>query len=144
MAVNGQVYDWESITANLPHGPLVAIGSIEYSAEAEKNLVYGKGSTPRGYGRGKAKSEAKISLKREEFDNLVEYARQQGVALLRLPPFPITVSYANPGDRTRTDILAGVTITKIGNSGSEGDSELKVDLDLLVTGGIEYDGVRAY
>ncbi|MFZ5826502.1 MAG: hypothetical protein ACOY94_19590 [Bacillota bacterium] len=144
MAVNGQVYDWESITANFPHGPLVDFGSIEYSAEQEKSLAYGRGSKPRGFGRGKAKAEAKCSLKREEFQRLVDYARAQGVPILRLPPFPITVNYANEGDRTRTDILRGVTITKIANAGAEGDSEIKVDLDLLVVGGITFDGVDAY
>lgn len=144
MAVNGRVYDWESITANMPHGPLVEIGSIEYSAELEKSLSYGRGSKARGYGVGKAKSEAKVSLKREEFNRLVEHARARGVPLLRLPPFPITVSYANEGDRTITDTIRGAVITKVGNQGSEGDSELKVDLDLLVVNGIDYDGVSAY
>lgn len=144
MAVNGRVYDWESITTNLPHGPLIDYGSVEYSAEQEKSLVYGRGTKPRGYGMGKAKGEAKVSLKREEFDRLVEYAAQQGFPILRLPPFPITVSYANEGDSIKTDQLMGVVITKISNSGSEGDSELKVDLDLLVTGGIKYNGVAAY
>jgi len=144
MSVNGKVYDWESITANMPHGPLVDFTAIEYSAEKEKNLSYGRGSRPRGYGNGKAKSEAKVSLLREEFDRLVDYARGLGKPLLSLPPFPITVSYANEGDRVRTDVLRQVTITKIGNQNSSGDSELKVDLDLLVVGGISYDGVDAY
>lgn len=144
MAVNGRVYDWESITANMPHGPLVDFGSIEYSAEVEKSLVYWRGSRPRGYGKGKAKAEAKVSLKREEFDRIVAYARSQARPILNLNPFPITVSYADAGSTTTTDILRGVVITKVSSQGSEGDAELKVDLDLLVTGGINYNGVDAY
>ncbi len=143
MAVNGKVYDWESITIALPYGVVIGVESIDYDDSKEAELVYGKGGKAVGYGNGNYEANAKITLLRDEYDRLLEYARENGKALYKLPPFPITVSYANDGERPKTDVIKGAKLTKNAHKAAQGDKKLSVDLELLVTDEIIRDGVRA-
>jgi len=142
MAVNGKKYSWEDITATMPHGVLIDIDSIEYSDGKEMELQYGKGSLPTGYGTGNYSSEGKVSLMREEFNRLLNYAKGLGKSLYTLPPFPITAAYANDDQPTTTDVLKGVKFSKTSTSVSQGDKNVKVDLDILIVGGIAWNGVQ--
>lgn len=139
--INGKVYDWESITVGLPYGVAIAISGIDYDDELAGELAYGKGVAPVGYGNGNYTASAKITLLRDEFNKLLDYTRSQGSALYRLPLFPITVSYANDGERTRTDEIRGCKFTKASHKGAQGDTKLEVELELLVTGKVIRDGV---
>lgn len=143
MPVNGKVYDWESITIALPYGVVIGVESIDYDDGKEAELVYGKGGKALGYGRGNYEANAKMSMLRDEFDRLLEYAKEIGKALYALPPFPITVSYANDGAPTKTDVIKGAKLTKNAHKAAQGDKKLSVDLELLVTDQIVRDGVRA-
>lgn len=140
--INGKRYSWEDITARMPHGVLLDIDSIEYSDERETEAIYGKGSSPRGWGAGNYSAKGKLTLLKEEFDRLVDYAKQLGVALYRIPPFPITVSYANEDQPLRTDVLKGCVISSVSHSASQGDSSVKVELEIQVLNGIWRDGLR--
>ncbi|KEQ23427.1 hypothetical protein [Paenibacillus tyrfis] len=139
--INGKLYDWESITVGLPYGTAIAISGIDYDDELAGELAYGKGAAPVGYGNGNYTASAKITLLRDEFNKLLDFARSQGQALYRLPLFPITVSYANDGERTRTDEIRGCKFTKAAHKGAQGDTKLEVELEILVTGKIIRDGV---
>ncbi|QUO43456.1 hypothetical protein KDJ56_11145 [Brevibacillus composti] len=141
--INGKVYDWESITIGLPYGVAIAVSGIDYDDELSAELAYGKGAAPIGYGNGNYQASAKLTLLRDEFDKLLDYAKSQGKPLYRLPLFPITVSYANDGERTRTDEIRGCKFTKTSNKAKQGDTKLEVELEVLVTGQIIRDGVRA-
>lgn len=141
--INGKVYDWEDVTVSLPYGPVIGIESIDYDDEKEAELVYGKGGKAMGYGRGNYKASSKITMLRDEFDKLLDYARDIGKALYEIPPFPVTVRYANDGERPRTDIIKGAKLTKNAHKAGQGDKKLSVDLELLVTDQIVRDGVKA-
>lgn len=139
--INGRGYSWESVTVSLP-GLEMQVQSIDYGDELEKELKYGTGNTPRGYGTGNYKANAKITLLREDFDDLLDYCKSKGIPLLRLAIPKIIVSYANDDDVTRTDVINKVSITKIADKPKQGDKSMTVDLDLLVAGLIVRDGVR--
>ncbi|WP_032122041.1 hypothetical protein [Clostridium amazonitimonense] len=140
--INGKAYDWGDISVKLP-GLEIEPQEISYNDELEKEAVYGKGQKPRGYGEGNYKADGKLSLLKDDFDDLVEYCKSQGVALYKLVIPKIVVSYANTTQRTKTDVLSTVTITKVNHKNGQGDKSLKVDLDLLVIGGVERDGLKA-
>lgn len=139
--INGRGYSWESVTVSLP-GLELQVQSIDYDDELEKELKYGTGNTPRGYGTGNYKANAKITLLREDFDDLLDYCKSKGIPLLRLEIQKIIVSYANDDDVTRTDVINKVSIAKIADKPKQGDKSMTVDLDLLVAGLIVRDGVQ--
>ena len=49
LKVNGKAYDWGDVNLQIP-GIVAEVQEISYDDELEKELVYGKGSKPRGYG----------------------------------------------------------------------------------------------
>lgn len=139
--INGVRYSWEDITVNLPHGPLLDIETIEYSDSQDKEAIYGRGSMPRGYGIGNYEGEGKLTLKREEFNRLMDYVRAQKTSLYRLAPFNISVSYANDDQPITTDRLKGVTFTETSSSASQGDTSINVELSFIILNGIDWNGV---
>ena len=142
LKVNGKTYDWADVDIKLP-GLNMELQEISYDDELEKELAYGKGQNPRGYGEGNYKAEGKVSMLRDDYDALLDYCKSKKVALFKLLVPKIIVSYANDGGRTRSDVLNKVTFTKRSNKAAQGDKNLKVDLDMLIVGGIECDGVKA-
>ena len=70
MSANGNKYDWESITVNLTNGEVVGITEIKYEDGQEITARYGRGSIPRGYGRGNYEASGSMVLDREEWEKL--------------------------------------------------------------------------
>lgn len=142
MNINGRRYDWASVDVQLP-GLDLEITEISYDDEQEKELQYGKGSKPRGFGTGNYKPSAKISLHRDEYNKLLDYSRKKGIPLYKLEFPKIVVSYANDNQPMVTDVLPNVSFTKSSTKAGQGDKSVKVDLDLLVAGVIVWNGVSA-
>ncbi|MCD7947206.1 MAG: hypothetical protein LUG13_02755 [Oscillospiraceae bacterium] len=115
---------------------------ISYDDEQEKEESYGKGNRPRGYGTGNYKASGKLSLLRDDYDDLLAYCKAKSIAFYGLEIPSIVVSYANQGGRTIIDELKQVHFTKRSNKAAQGDKTLTVDIDLLIVGGIVSDGVE--
>jgi hypothetical protein len=139
--INGKSYDWSDVSVKLP-GLDLEVQEISYDDELEKEAVYGKGNRPRGYGTGNYKSEGKLSLLKDDFDDLVAYCKRRDVSLYKLVIPKIIVSYANETSKTKTDELDTVTFTKVSQKNAQGDKSLKVDIDFIVVNGIVRDGLR--
>lgn len=142
LKINGKNYDWGDVDLKFP-GLNVQVQEISYDDELEKEVSYGKGRKPRGYGEGNYKAEGKISLLRDDYDTLVDYCNSKGIALFKLLLPKIVVSYANEGDKTRSDVLSKVTFTKRSHKAAQGDKNLKIDLDMLIVGGVTSNGMKA-
>ena len=140
--INGKSYDWSDVSVKLP-GLEIEVQEISYDDELEKELVYGKGSKARGYGTGNYKSEGKLSLLRDDFDDLVAYCKKRGLPIYKLVIPKLIVSYANKTQKTKIDELEGVTFTKTSSKNAQGDKNLKVDMDFIIVHGITRDGVKA-
>lgn len=139
--INGKKYSWEDISVTMPHGEMVDIQNIDYSDSKEIEPIYGRGSNPTGYGVGNYSAEGKLTLLKEEHDKFTAYAKRQGRSLYRIAPFPIVVSYANEDQPTKTDVLKQCKITKVSQSGGQGDKEFKAEYELQILGGIWRDGL---
>lgn len=139
--INGMVYDWSDVSVKLP-GLEIEVQEISYDDEMEKEAAYGKGSRPRGYGTGNYKSEGKLSLLKDDFDDLAAYCKRKGVSLYKLVIPKIIVSYANQTSKTKTDELDTVTFTKTSQKNAQGDKSLKVDMDFIIVNGIIRDGLK--
>jgi len=131
--INGQLYDWESIKVNVLGLALEGITDIEYDEEGEKNEVYGRGTKPIGYGRGNHKAAGKVTLLLHEYNNLKAAAAAVG-GILRIPPFPIVVSYKNDDQPLSIDTLIDCVFTKKSKSASQGDTEVTVDVEFKIMG----------
>jgi hypothetical protein len=140
--VNGKKYDWSDVDIHLP-GLNIEIQEISYDDELEKELQYGKGSRPNGYGTGNYKPTSKMSMSREAFNELLDYCKKKKVPLYKLEIPKIVVSYANDNYPMQTDVLPQVSFSKTSAKAAQGDKSLKVDLDLLVAGVISWNGVKA-
>ncbi|MGM9864572.1 MAG: hypothetical protein ACI305_09985 [Lepagella sp.] len=141
LKVNGKAYDWADVDVKFP-GLVLQLQEISYDDEQEKEETYGKGSMPRGCGTGNYKASGKMSMLRDDYDDLLDYCKAKGLAFYKMEIPSIIVSYANDGGRTRIDELKKVHFSKRSNKASQGDKSLKVDIDLMIVGGIIQDGVK--
>ena len=141
LKVNGKAYDWGDVDVKLP-GLVLEVQEISYDDELEQVEVYGKGNKPRGYGTGNYKASGKISLLRDDYDQLLAWCKAKGVPFFKLDIPSIVVSYANEGDRTRIDELKKVKFSKRSTKAAQGDKKLTVDLDLAIYGGVINDGLE--
>ena len=140
--INGKAFSWEDITIDLPHGTLVRVSKIEYSDEKDLKEVYGRGSNPVAYGSGNYKSNFKLTLGREEYERLKDYCiRQKIQGFYQLPPFTTTVCYANADRPTVIDFLHQCKFTKTSTSADQGGEKVDVELDGLILGGVEWNGL---
>jgi len=141
MSVNGVLYDWESVEVQLPGGTAVGITSISYSDERGVEPRYGKGNTPRGYGRKNYKASGNMELDRDEFETL---KKALGGSVYKGEPFQIVVSYGDEGLPTITDSLPAVKITKQDSGASQDDDNAgKVKCDFAILAPIKWGGTPA-
>lgn len=140
--VNGINYGWGDVDVKLP-GLNLVVQEISYDDEQDMEESYGRGNRPRGYGKGNYKSSGKITMLRDDYDDLLAYCKAKGVSFYGMELPSVVVSYANPGDRTRIDELKKVVPTSRSFKAAQGDKTLSVDIDLMIVGGIVQDGVEA-
>lgn len=139
--VNGISYGWGDVDVKIP-GLNLVVQEISYDDEQEMEESYGKGSKPRGYGKGNYKASGKMSMLRDDFDDVLDYCKATGKAFYGVELPSVVVSYGNPGGRTRIDELKRVVFVKRSHKAAQGDKTLSVDIDLMIVGGIVEDGVE--
>lgn len=141
--VNGKVFDYSSITINMTGCSGIEPISIDYEDSQEKEVIFGKGGNTRGFGTGNKSNSVKIELMREDYNVMMDAYRKQGGFYKIIIP-KITVSYADVGATTCTDVLTNVTFSKrSGFGGKQGDKSLTITLEGFAAGGISIDGVKA-
>lgn len=139
--VNGISYGWGDVDVKIP-GLNPVFQEISYDDEQEMEESYGKGGKPRGYGKGNYKASGKVSMHRDDYDDILDYCKATGKPFFGVELPSVVVSYANPGDRTRIDELKRVVFVKRSHKAAQGDKTLSVDIDLMIVGGIVEDGVE--
>jgi hypothetical protein len=135
--INGKNWSWEDIDISLPSGPLVLVESIDYGDKKDLEPVYGKGDMPQGFGGGNYSAEGKLTIKKEEMKLLDRYLLTLGLfRIYDLPPFPITVSYANEDQGSTTDVLNQCKFVERSTAPKQNDKGINVDLTFQILGGI--------
>ncbi len=140
--VNGRNYDWSDVRVKFPDF-IMEVQEISYDDELEKELKYGIGNKPRGFGTGNYKASGKLSLLLEDYEHLTNYAASKGKGIYDLVIPKVIVSYANDNLPIQTDVLPHVTFTKKSNKAAQGDKTIKVELDFIIAGVIETNDVKA-
>ena len=142
--INGKCYDWSSVTINVYGMYSIELQEISYDDEQELEAIYGKGGKIRGYGTGNQKNSVKLSMTREDFNEMIRVIKSKGYKSFYKYMIPkITVSYADDGVATTTDVLTNVKFSKRSLKAAQGDKSMKVDLDGMAMGGIKLNGLGA-
>lgn len=142
--INGKCYDWSSVTINVSGMDSIELQEISYDDEQEMEAIYGKGGKIRGYGTGNQKNSVKLSMTREDFNEMIRVIQSKGYKSFYKYTIPkITVSYADDGAATTTDVLTNVKFSKRSLKAAQGDKSMKVDLDGMAMGGIKMNGLGA-
>jgi hypothetical protein len=142
--INGKCYDWSSVTINVSGMDSIELQEISYDDEQELEAIYGKGGKIRGYGTGNQKNSVKLSMTREDFNEMIRVIKSQGYkSFYKYIILKITVSYADDGVATTTDVLTNVKFSKRSLKAAQGDKSMKVDLDGMAMGGIKMNGLGA-
>lgn len=139
--VNGISYGWGDVDVKIP-GLNLVVQEISYDDEQEMEESYGKGNRPRGYGKGNYKASGKLSMHRDDYDEVLDYCKAKNIPFYGMELPSMVVSYGNPGGRTRIDELKRVVFVKRSHKAAQGDKTLSVDIDLMIVGGIVEDGVE--
>ena len=138
--INGRSYSYSNIGIVIGGVQVITASAINYEVSQEKTNEYGLGPEPVLRGEGVKEYSASIELSFNEIQLLREKAKVLNPlsdgSLVDLPPFTIVVLYNN-GEKIVRHKLLGCEFTKDGVSGSQGDTNLKYSLDLIVAK-IEY------
>ena len=142
LKVNGKNYDWGDVDVKFP-GLVLVVQEISYDDEQDMEESYGRGYKPRGFGKGNYKASGKLSMLRDDYEDLLAFCKARGVSLYDLELPSIVVSYADNGKAISTDELKKVRPIKRTHKAAQGDKSLSVDVDLMIVGGIITNGVQA-
>jgi hypothetical protein len=137
MLINGQGYDFASIKLTMLGTPVVAgFKGISYTTNQEKVNSNGVGGEPVERTRGNVSYEGSVSLTLKEVKAI--RAAAGNLPLTKIPAFSIAVSYANGVDPVTVDTLLFCEFTSDPTSSSQGDTEITIELPLII-GGIRYN-----
>lgn len=129
--INGQGYSHADLTLGLLGNPLVVgFRAIEYGVDHPKNNVHGAQGLPQERTRGNINYTGSITLTVKEAKRIREAAGKS--MLTSIPPFPITVTYANGVDAATTDVLLFVEFSSDRISSTSGNEMIEVTLPIII------------
>ena len=70
LKVNGKNYDWGDVDVKFP-GLVLVVQEISYDDEQDMEESYGRGYKPRGFGKGNYKASGKLSMLRDDYEDLL-------------------------------------------------------------------------
>lgn len=142
--INGKVYDWSDVSISVTNFTNIELSEISYDDEQDAEIIPGAGGKIRGFGTGEKKNTVKVSMLREDYDEICRVLKTLKITNFYKYIFPkITVNYANESGQTVTDVLTKVKFNKRAFKAASGDKSLKVDLDGFSLGGITTNGINA-
>lgn len=128
--INGKVYDWSSVSINVSGMENIEPTEISYDDEQELEAIYGKRGGIRGFGTGNVKNSVKLSMLREDFNEMCRVIKSKGCKNFYKYVIPkVVVSYADDGATTCTDTITNLRFSKRSFKTAQGDKSVKVDLD---------------
>lgn len=142
--INGQYATWSNIRFDFLGNRRVELTEIKYTNKLEGDAVYTTGPIPSGGGLGNYLATLELKLTQAGFEEIEEYARNQGTGILNLDPFEIIVQYKIGTNPAKEDKIPEVRILEWEASAKSGDkTPIIVPVKTLVTGVISWNGVPA-
>ena len=135
--INGKHYAWSQIEFSIAGLTIADVTSISYEETQERELVYGAGNRPTGYGDGNIECSASVTLKMEGVQKLQALAPDG--RLQSISPFEVSITYLNPQNDIVTDTLRNCLFMTNKRELNQNDKSFDVELDILLTH-IEWNG----
>ena len=130
--INGVRHSWASIRINMLGRTVTGVAKIDYDDNQNYENIYGAGTMPSH--RGKGNYEAKASIELYAFEVVGIQQAAGGQRITDIPPFDIVVVYKPTGsDGLVTDIIRNVQIKTNVRSVGQGETNIKVPLELIVS-----------
>jgi len=140
--INGKCYDWNSISIHVSGMENIEVTSISYGDKQDHEGIYGKGGNYRGYGTGNKSNTVSLEMSREDFNEYLRVVKKKGYKDMYKFVIPkITVSYADEGVKTTTDVLTNVKIGSRDTNPKQGDKSVTMKMDGVAYGGIKWNGM---
>lgn len=140
--INGKCYDWNSISINVSGMENIEVTSISYGDKQDHEGIYGKGGKYRGYGTGNKSNTVSLEMSREDFNEFLRVVKKKGYKDMYKFVIPkITVSYADEGAATTTDVLTDVKLGSRDTNPKQGDKSVTMKMDGVAYGGIKWNGM---
>jgi hypothetical protein len=131
-------FAWKNIIAIIGGRPVAGVTDIEYIPNKELEYVYGAGEEPQFIGEGNKSYTGTIELLQNDYEALVEAAKNGGGNDVTDLELSIIVSYIPTGaanlPKTVIDRLIGVKFSSGGKKMSQGDKFLKMSLPFMCLG----------
>lgn len=146
MAINGRYYDHEDCEIVMPGGRVNGLTELNYKDGQGIKARYGRGATPRGWGRENYEASGGMTLDRDQYEILAKalYLSSKGRGLYDHKPFTIICGYANDGLPLIVDKLPDVKITSIDTGHKQGEAnDGQVKIDFIILSPIVWNGVPA-
>lgn len=132
MLINGQEYAYADLQFSfLGNFNVAGVNAISWRSRTAKANVNGAGREPVARTRGGKEYEGSITLHSKEFFRLVEANGFND--LDDIPPFNLTVAFANGIDPVKTVVLPHCEFNESGLSATKGDVEIATDVPIIFT-----------
>ena len=128
--INGQAFDYSQITPLYLGVPLVSMTSITYEEVQEKVDNPGTGNRPISRGRADIKATGSMEISMNDIEALRNVAL--GGSLLALPATDFILVFGNP-QNIQTHILKNLEFTNDGGTGTQGDTDMKMTLNFIIS-----------
>jgi hypothetical protein len=130
--INGKNYDWGSVSFIIFNVPIVGITEIEYSRKQKKELNYGAGTEPTGYGLGNKEYSGSISIYADVLKDFISTVPDRSI--LSIPPSSATVIFSGDGVQFTTDKLKNIMFTEDPFSVKQNDTAIIIKLPFIFAG----------
>ena len=130
--INGQAFDYAQIIPVYLGVPLVSMTSITYEEIQEKVDNPGTGNRPISRGRADIKSTGSIELSMNDIEALRDAVPDGSGSLLALPATDFILVFGNP-QNVQTHVLKNLEFTNDGGTGTQGDTDLKMTLNFIIS-----------
>jgi hypothetical protein len=127
--INGKSYEWADVALNIMGVSVVGIVAIEYGDDQDIQNIWGAGSDPISRGYGKREPMAKITLKMEEVEsimNVAPFGRLQDI-----PEFDVSVVFLDSALTTVKHKIRNCRFKNNKRNTKQGDTSIDVELDLI-------------
>lgn len=128
--INGINYSWSNVKLNLFGVPVVGIVAIDYEVKQKKENNYGAGPEPVSRGYGNKEYTGSIEIYRDEWQRIVNASPSKDP--LDIKPFDIQVLFGGSSVQLVQDNLLACEFVNDPFTAKQGDSSLKVKLDLVI------------
>lgn len=131
-------FAWRDVVAVIEGRPIAGITDIEYTTEKALEEIYGAGDSPQFIGEGNKSYKGSIELLQNDYEALVEEAKNRGGDDITDLEVSVVVSYIPKGTanlpKMVVDRLVGVKFSSDGKKISQGNTHAKMALPFICLG----------